>query len=62
MILLDTNVLSELMRPAPDPAVLRWLDGQPSDGLATTTVCVAELGAWAAEGVEVKRTKTGIAW
>ena len=45
MILLDTKVLSELMRPAPDPAVLRWLDGQPSDGLATTTVCVAELGA-----------------
>lgn len=45
MILLDTNVLSELMRPAPDPAVLRWLDGQPPDGLATTTICVAELGA-----------------
>ena len=45
MILLDTNVLSELMRPAPADAVLRWLDGQPPDGLATTTLCVAELGA-----------------
>lgn len=45
MILLDTNVLSELMRPAPAKAVLRWLDGQPPDGLATTSLCVAELGA-----------------
>jgi len=26
MILLDTNVLSELMRPAPEPRVVRWLD------------------------------------
>ncbi len=27
MILLDTNVVSELMRPAPDPKVRTWLDG-----------------------------------
>ena len=28
MILLDTNVLSEFMGPAPDPRVARWLDRQ----------------------------------
>ena len=45
MILLDTNVMSELMRPAPAPAVQRWLDAQDPASLATTTVTVAELGA-----------------
>lgn len=28
MIVLDTNVVSELMRPAPHPAVLVWVDAQ----------------------------------
>lgn len=32
MILLDTNVVSEALRPAPDPKVMAWLDAQqPSD-------------------------------
>ena len=29
MILLDTNILSELMRPSPEPAVEQWLAEQP---------------------------------
>ncbi|CAN5220149.1 type II toxin-antitoxin system VapC family toxin [soil metagenome] len=41
MIVLDTNVLSELTRPAPDPAVVRWLDAQPE--LFTTATVLAEL-------------------
>ncbi len=45
MILLDTNVISELMRPAPDAAVQTWLDALAPQDLATTTVTVAELGA-----------------
>ena len=45
MILLDTNVVSELMRPAPAPAVLRWMDAQDPAALGTTTITVAELGA-----------------
>lgn len=45
MILLDTNVVSELMRPVPAPAVQRWLDKQDAASLATTTITVAELGA-----------------
>lgn len=43
MIVLDTNVVSELMRPAPDPKVLAWLDAQASDALWLTSVNVAEL-------------------
>ena len=30
MILIDTNVVSELMRPAPEPAVVQWMNNQPS--------------------------------
>ncbi len=43
MIVLDTNVVSELVRPRPEPAVLRWLDAQNTLGLATTAVTPAEL-------------------
>ena len=30
MTLIDTNVVSELMRRAPEPAVVRWMNHQPS--------------------------------
>ena len=43
MILLDTNVLSELMRPVPDPAVERWLAAQPDASLFISTITEAEL-------------------
>ena len=43
MILLDTNVLSELMRPAPEPAVARWVGAQPSATLFLCAVTEAEL-------------------
>lgn len=43
MIVLDTNVVSELMRPAPEPKVLAWLDAQAADALWLTSVNVAEL-------------------
>lgn len=43
MILLDTNVLSELMRPAPDPAVERWLAAQPDASLFISAITEAEL-------------------
>ncbi len=42
MIILDTNVLSELMRRAPDPAVLAWLDRQPPLSVWITTVTLFE--------------------
>lgn len=43
MIGLDTNVLSELLRPAPDAGVLAWLESQSRAALFTTTVTRAEL-------------------
>ena len=43
MIILDTNVLSELMRPAPDPRVLSWVARQAVPDLFTTSICEAEI-------------------
>ncbi|HEV2098698.1 MAG TPA: type II toxin-antitoxin system VapC family toxin [Stellaceae bacterium] len=43
MILLDTNVISELIRPAPDAAVREFLRGQSPQELFTCTVCEAEI-------------------
>jgi len=34
MILLDTNILSELMKPTPDSNVETWVGGQPVTGLS----------------------------
>ncbi|HEX6447486.1 MAG TPA: type II toxin-antitoxin system VapC family toxin [Streptosporangiales bacterium] len=45
MIVLDTNVLSEMVRPNPASAVVEWLDVQPASGLATTSITAAELFA-----------------
>ena len=44
MILLDTNVLSEIMRPEPAAAVLAWMDAQGSDALWVSAVTQAEIG------------------
>jgi len=43
MILLDTNVLSALMRSEPDAVVVNWLDQQPSESIWTTSVTVFEI-------------------
>lgn len=43
MIVLDTNVVSELMRGEPAPVVLGWLRRNSNDGLYTTTITVAEI-------------------
>ncbi|KAA0890799.1 type II toxin-antitoxin system VapC family toxin [Pusillimonas sp. ANT_WB101] len=43
MIVLDTNVLSELLRPAPDERPLSWFAAQSRSVLFTTTVTRAEL-------------------
>ena len=43
MILLDTNVVSELMRAAPSPAVLAWLNEQDAATLLVSTVTIAEI-------------------
>jgi len=42
MIVLDTNVLSELMRPEPEAMVLRWMTAQ-TDALYVTALSYAEI-------------------
>jgi predicted nucleic acid-binding protein len=43
MIVLDTNVLSALMRRESDPAIVAWLDLQPSHSVWTTAVTIFEI-------------------
>jgi predicted nucleic acid-binding protein len=49
MIILDTNLVSEPLRPKPDEAVLNWLDRQSAETLYLTTITLAELQA----GIEI---------
>jgi predicted nucleic acid-binding protein len=42
-VLLDTNVLSEILRSAPDPAVLAWFATQRDDDLFVSAVTQAEM-------------------
>jgi hypothetical protein len=43
VIILDTNVLSALMRDRPDTAVITWLDEQPAESIWTTAITVLEV-------------------
>lgn len=43
MILIDTNIISEIMRPNPSPAVLAWFGGQDTSALHLSAVGEAEL-------------------
>jgi predicted nucleic acid-binding protein len=42
MIILDTNVLSALMRTAPEAAVVAWLDRQPAESVWITSITLFE--------------------
>ena len=48
MIIIDTNVVSELMRASPDPAVLAWFAGHAANKLFLTAISEAELRTGAA--------------
>jgi toxin FitB len=43
VIILDTNVLSALMRTAPDQRVVTWLDRQPRTSIWTTSLTILEI-------------------
>ena len=43
MIVVDTNVVSELMKPAPNETVSRWAAGRPSSSLYISTITQAEI-------------------
>jgi predicted nucleic acid-binding protein len=43
MIVLDTNVLSALMRAEPDRAVVRWMNGLAAESMWTTSITLLEV-------------------
>lgn len=43
MILLDTHVVSETMRPVPDHAVIEWLNQRETTSLYLSTITIAEI-------------------
>lgn len=45
MILLDTNLMLEPLRRAPEPRVIEWIDAQPMETLYLSSITVAELRA-----------------
>jgi toxin FitB len=57
MILLDTNVVSEPLRAAPDAGVIEWIDAQPLETLFLSAITVAELRAGVAQLPAGKRRK-----
>ena len=55
MIILDTNVISEIIKKQPDEHVANWLRNQDTSNLATTAITVAELLAGICRMPEVHR-------
>lgn len=43
MLIFDTNIISETMRPAPNPDIVQWINDQPSDSVWTTSITVFEI-------------------
>jgi toxin FitB len=59
MIILDSNVVSEIMLPKPDERVTGWLDRQPSTSIWTTSVTVFEV-RFGLETMPVGRRRTAL--
>ena len=60
MIILDTNVISELVRLEPHPAVFAWTAAQPRDQLYTTSINKAEI-LYGIEALPQGRRRTALA-
>jgi hypothetical protein len=60
--LLDTNVLSESIRPNPDRKVLAWIAAHAGEELAISLITVAELRAGVAALGEISRQRSFDAW
>ncbi len=43
MIILDTNILSSVMKETPDPIIVEWLDSQARESIWTTAITVFEI-------------------
>jgi predicted nucleic acid-binding protein len=59
VIVLDTNVVSELMKPSPDAAVARWLQNLSTTPLATTVITVAEI-TYGLHRLDAGRRRSGL--
>ena len=59
MIILDTNVLSELARPAPDERVAAWLDRQPRVSIWTSSVTIFEI-RWGLQIMPAGKRRTAL--
>jgi hypothetical protein len=57
MIILDTNVVSELIKDKPDPAVRAWANAQPRHALLTTAITVMELRAGVEKQLQSRRRR-----
>jgi predicted nucleic acid-binding protein len=44
MIIVDTNVVAEVMKPSPTPEVVAWLNDQDASVLFLTTITIGEIG------------------
>jgi hypothetical protein len=65
MIILDTNVVSELIKDTPDPAVRAWANSQPRHALLSTSITVMELRAGVEKQLQSRRRQeleAGIDW
>ena len=66
--LIDTNVVSEMMRPCPDPSVAAFLDSVANEGLGLASITVWEVldgigrlaAAAASRGLAVVTRNTGV--
>ncbi|MCK1545688.1 type II toxin-antitoxin system VapC family toxin [Bradyrhizobium sp. 179] len=61
-VLLDTNVLSEVRRPAPDPKVLAWLNAIDEDRTFISVASIAELKRGIALMGDGRRREALAAW
>jgi hypothetical protein len=61
MIILDTNVLSALMRQKPDLAITSWLDRQPRESMWTSSVTIMEIRVGLETMAQGRRRQTLVA-
>lgn len=61
-LLLDTNVLSEVTKPSPDPRVLEWLNQLDEDHAFISVASIAEIQRGVALMEEGRKRETLTAW
>ena len=60
--LIDTNVLSELVRPKPDAAVLHWLSNTPDEALFLSALTLGEIRKGVEKMADIKRREKLRLW